>query len=275
MPHNSLLLRSSANATADLAKGFDPLHEKYLLNDTVEVSMAYREEGLMGDEVPYSLSSDNTIGVILLACFVFGTLAISFSRRFMMRQIKNFFYVPRSVADMTETGYESKVQLFLVAQTALTAGVFYYLFSRIWFGNDYSAQPQLVAMGVFSVVFLAYFLIKKIAYGIVDWTFFSAKNNDQWSKAWLFLTASEGLLLFPVLLLQVYFVLPLRTTAVYAVAVIILVKLLSLYKSYAIFFKRKGGFVHNILYFCALELVPLLTLAGILVITGDYLKVNY
>ncbi len=275
MPQNCLLLRSRANAADGFAKGFDPLHGKYLLDDTVEISMAYREEGLMGDEVPYSLSSDDTIGVILLGCFLLGTLAISFSRRFMLRQVKNFFYVPRSVADMTETGYESKVQLFLVAQTALTAGVFYYLFSRAWFGNDYSSRPQLVAIAAFTIVFLIYFLVKRIASGIVDWTFFSAKNNDQWDKAWLFLTASEGLLLFPVLLLQVYFVLPLRTTAIYAVSVLILVKLLSLYKSYAIFFKRKGGFVHNILYFCALELVPLLTLAGILVITGDYLKVNY
>ena len=47
------------------------------------------------------------------------------------------------------------------------------------------------------------------------------------------------------------------------------------YKSYAIFFKHGGGIVQNILYFCALELMPLLALVGILQITGNYLKVNF
>ena len=117
-------------------------------------------------------------------------------------------------------------------------------------------------------------MVKKIVYHIVDWVFFNAKKIDQWSKSGLILTAMEGVLLFPVLLLQVYFGLSLQTAIIYTVAVIILVKLLSFYKCYAIFFKHGGGIVQNILYFCALELMPLLALAGILFITGNNLKVN-
>lgn len=275
MPQETLLLKPATPMATNLMKGFDPLHEKYILNDTIELSLAYKPDGLLGDDVPYSVSSDNTISIVLLCCFLLGMLALSLSRSFMVRQIKNFFYMPRSVADTTETDYEVNVQGFLILQTALTAGVFYYLFSRLFLHNDFSDLPQLEVIAIFTAVFIGYFVVKKIVYSIVDWVFFSPKNNDLWSKAWLFLTATEGLLLFPMMLLQVYFGIPLRTAIIYSVIVIILVKLLSFYKSYSIFFKRGGGFMQNILYFCALEMVPFLTLVGILLITGNYLKVNY
>ncbi|MDY6318734.1 MAG: DUF4271 domain-containing protein [Prevotella sp.] len=261
----------------NLMKGFDPKHVTFIRNDTdtIRLSLTQKSDGLLGEDVPYSVSSDNTVTALLLGCFLLGMLALSVSRQFMVRQIHNFFYVPRSVADMTETDYEINVQTFLVLQTALTIGILYYLLSRFALGNDYSQMSQLKVIGIFSLILVGYFAVKKLAYHIVGWTFFSAKNNDQWSKAWLFLTAAEGVLLYPILLVQIYFGLPLQIAGIWAALIIILVKLLSLYKCYAIFFKHGGGIVQNILYFCALELMPLLALVGILQITGNYLKVNF
>lgn len=261
----------------NLIKGFDPKHVTFIRNDTdtIRLSLTQKSDGLLGDDVPYSVSSDNTVTALLIGCFLLGMLALSVSRQFMVRQIHNFFYVPRSVADMTETDYEINVQTFLVLQTALTIGILYYLLSRFALGNDYSQMSQLKVIGIFSLLLVGYFAVKKLAYHIVGWTFFSAKNNDQWSKAWLFLTAAEGVLMYPILLVQIYFGLPLQIAGIWAALIIILVKLLSLYKCYAIFFKHGGGIVQNILYFCALELMPLLALVGILQITGNYLKVNF
>lgn len=261
----------------NLMKGFDPKHVTFIRNDTdtIRLSLTQKSDGLLGEDVPYSVSSDNTVTALLIGCFLLGMLALSVSRQFMVRQIHNFFYVPRSVADMTETDYEINVQTFLVLQTALTIGILYYLLSRFALGNDYSQMSQLKVIGIFSLLLVGYFAVKKLAYHIVGWTFFSAKNNDQWSKAWLFLTAAEGVLMYPILLVQIYFGLPLQIAWIWAALIIILVKLLSLYKCYAIFFKHGGGIVQNILYFCALELMPLLALVGILQITGNYLKVNF
>lgn len=261
----------------NLMKGFDPKHVTFIRNDTdtIRLSLTQKSDGLLGEDVPYSVSSDNTVTALLIGCFLLGMLALSVSRQFMVRQIHNFFYVPRSVADMTETDYEINVQTFLVLQTALTIGILYYILSRFALGNDYSQMSQLKVIGIFSLILVGYFAVKKLTYHIVGWTFFSTKNNDQWSKAWLFLTAAEGVLLYPILLVQIYFGLPLQIAWIWAALIIILVKLLSLYKCYAIFFKHGGGIVQNILYFCALELMPLLALVGILQITGNYLKVNF
>ena len=76
-------------------------------------------------------------------------------------------------------------------------------------------------------------------------------------------------------MLQVYFSLSIKTVSIYAIFVIILFKLLTFYKTHIIFFRRKGAFLQNILYFCALEIVPLLSLYGALVLTNSYLKINY
>lgn len=96
------------------------------------------------------------------------------------------------------------------------------------------------------------------------------EKNEQWLKAYLFLLSCEGVLLFPVVMLLSYFDLSLQVAVIYTIIVLVLVKILSFYKSYLIFFKRNGLFLQIILYFCALEVVPLSALWGGLVLISHY-----
>ena len=84
-----------------------------------------------------------------------------------------------------------------------------------------------------------------------------------------------GLLLFPAVMLLAYFDLSIRTVAIYALVVIFLSKLLTFFKTYIIFFRQNGRFLQNILYFCALEIMPLLSMWGVMITANSYLKVNY
>jgi len=54
-----------------------------------------------------------------------------------------------------------------------------------------------------------------------------------------------------------------------------LVKILTFYKSYIIFFKQKRYFLQIILYFCALEIVPLFALWGGLLSIVDLFKIKF
>ena len=101
------------------------------------------------------------------------------------------------------------------------------------------------------------------------------KMPVQCLKAYLFLLSCEGVLLFPVVMLLSYFDLSLQVAVIYTIIVLVLVKILSFYKSYLIFFKRNGLFLQIILYFCALEVVPLSALWGGLVLISHYLKINF
>ena len=117
--------------------------------------------------------------------------------------------------------------------------------------------------------------MKAILYCISGWVFFDKKKNVQWLKAYLFLISCEGVALFPMVMLLSYFDLSLQVAVIYTLVVLGIVKILSFYKTYLIFFKRNGVFLQIFLYFCALEVVPLFALSGGLVLISHYLKINF
>lgn len=230
--------------------------------------------GVLGDPVPYTLRSDDTITGLLLGSFILALISLSGSLGFIMRQMKNFFYMPRSAAALTETTGEVRFQFFLVLQTALLLSIVYYLYRSEYYASNYVVDSQLAVIGLFFGIITVYFLLKAIVYNLAGWVFFDSGKNEQWNKTILFLTAIEGVALFPVVVLQVYFRTEMSTTLIYSLIVAFIVKILTFYKCYSIFFKRMGVFLQIFLYFCALEIVPLIVLFGSLEFTGNYLTLN-
>lgn len=112
-------------------------------------------------------------------------------------------------------------------------------------------------------------------YKFVNWVFFHRQNNEQWNRSWRLLSATEGVLLFPLVLLVVYFDLPLPSAFIYTASIIVLVKILTFYKSFTIFFSQSNVHLQIILYFCALELMPIVTSWGILEMIASYLNINF
>ena len=231
--------------------------------------------GVSGIPAPYAVSNDNVIAAMLLGCFVMEMVAFSLSRNFIERQVKSFFRVSRSKESMVEADGELRFQTILVAQTSLLFSILYYFFVHELRTGKLSSGSQLGAIGCFFCVFIAYFLFKNLIYGFVNWVFFDRKNNGQWRRMQVFLSSLEGVLLFPIVLLQVYFSLSLQAAMIYTLFVILFIKMLAFYKSYSIFFKRMGASLQIILYFCALELMPLMVLWGVLFITDNYLIINF
>lgn len=231
--------------------------------------------GVAGDPVPYTIAGDNLITALLLGCFMLAMISFSKSMDFIIRQAKNFFRVPRANATtITETSGELWVQLFLVVQTCLLSSLIFFFYTRTYVADTFIIEHYQM-IGIYTGVIAAYFLVKTVAYWIAGWVFFDRKKIEQWMKANLFLIAIEGVLLFPIVMLLAYFDLSMKNALVYVVIVIILSKILSFYKTYIIFFRRNGVFLQNILYFCALEMTPLASLWGVLVLINSFLKVNF
>lgn len=250
----------------------------YYSHSLVQPDSIYRPEcvdyghGVAGDPVPYTIAGDSLITSILLACFLLASIAIANSGRFLYRQLRSFFRTPREgTTTVTETSYELRFQLFLVAQTCLLSAIIYYFFLQYFMGRSFAIEHYQV-LGIFTGVFAVYFVVKGLLYTMVDLVFFDSKKNEQWIKAALFLVSSEGILLFPVVLLLSYFNLTIHAAVVYSVSIVILSKLLSFYKTNSIFFKGSISVVQSFLYFCALEVMPLGTLWGVLVMLDSYLR---
>lgn len=231
--------------------------------------------GVAGDPVPETMRADDTVTIALLACFAITITATSRSLKFIARQAKELLRpTGEGRADDTETSAEVRFQLFLTAQTCLLLALLQYSYTTNFIATTFTLASPYQLMGIFLGTFAAYFAAKALLYTAVNLTFFSRRANRQWLKSQLFITSAGGVMLFPVVLLMVYFDMPARSVAYSVAFVLIIVKILTFHKCHAIFFRHKNGFLQIILYFCALEIVPLAALWGALVETGNHLKIN-
>lgn len=233
--------------------------------------------GVAGDPIPYTLRGDNIVTLILLVCFLVGLISFSKSWRFIARQTKLFFHTPvsrTSQAD-SETSVELRFQCFLLLQTGLLLALMQFFYAQQTIGNTFILSSQYQLIEIFFGMNIAYFILKGLLYHTANCVFFNFRDSVKWLKSLLFITGLEGVALMPGVLLQVYFNLSMKNVVAYFLFILILVKILTFYKSYQIFFRRKPAFLQIILYFCALEVVPLAALGGTLVLIGNYLKINY
>lgn len=232
--------------------------------------------GVAGDPVPYSVRGDDVLTALLLVCFIAALAAYKGTRRFFSMQAKRFFRSRETAADdMPETTAELRSQAFFMLQTCLLLALvsFVYTLENVADTFVLSSQYQLVA--VFFGMYVAYFAAKMLVYWLVNNVFFGRRNSTRWLKSLMFAVSVEGVALFPLVLLMSYFDLSMQNATFYVAIVIVLVKISLLYKAFVLFFRQKALFLQIILYFCALEIVPLLSLGGILVKVVEHLEINF
>ena len=231
--------------------------------------------GVAGDPIPYTTKNDNIITSMLLVCFVLTLVAFSFSRNFLLRQAKNFFYIPQTEYAITETSTEIKAQFFFLLQTCLLLALLYFFYTRTYTASTFILSDEYLLVAIMGGVFIGYFFIKYLIYAYVNLVFFDIKRNGQFFRTLLALHSFEGILLFPIVALLTFFDIPAQTVAYYTIFVVILVKILTFYKSFVIFFRQNGLYLHIILYLCALEIIPLFALWGGLAVIANALKINF
>ena len=234
------------------------------------------KSGVMASPAPYTVATDDVVGSHLMGGLLIAILALAVSMKFVGRQMHNFFYVENDrTTTVPDLPRELGAQWVLVAYCALVMGVAAYMGYVTLGGSGEWALPRHTLLALSVGVFVCYFVFKAVAYQFVDWVFFDVKKNEQWNKSQLFLTAMEGLCVTPIVLLLVYGDLSLSGAYVLMAIVVVLAKILSFYKCYIIFFRRFGALMQIFLYFCALELVPLAALAGLLVSAREFLQINF
>ena len=233
--------------------------------------------GVPGDPLPYSVRNDDIITGLLLACFVLTLFSLGRLRFFIFRQVKNFFRIPHSenTTDLTETTSEFRFQFFQAFLTCLLWSLICFIYVHERVADTFILDTQYHLILIFLGCFIGYFLLKGLLYHIVNWTFFDKRKNEQWMKSQLFLTAMTGILLFPLVMLLSYFNFSLQSAIISVGIVLIFVKILTLYKSIVIFFRQRGAIMQFFLYFCTLEIIPLLGLAATLMLIVDNLKINF
>lgn len=232
--------------------------------------------GIAGDPVPYTVHGDNYLTMALILSTLLLMLGMKRSSRFFMFQIKNFFRVVRTDSSLErESASEKRYLVLAELHTAIILSLEFFFYSKAMISDTYITFSEYTLMGFYLACVIGFLLFERVLYVTVNSIFFTSVESGQWTTVKMMSTAWAGILLTPMILLVAYFGLSTENSLVYTLCVIIFIKLLLFYKAFLIFFKKRGAFLQNFLYFCTLELVPPLILWGVLVTIANYLKVIY
>ena len=249
--------------------------ENFFSNNTMyHPELSIERVGESGDPIPYTFQNDSFITGILIVCFLLITFVLSRISGFLLKQTKHIFLPHKSEQALTETGSEIKFQFLFIFITCLLYALLYFIYTTHIITNTFILSSEYILLVIYGLTILGYMLVRMLLYTIVNNIFSTNKKNLQFQRSILLITSLEGLALFPLVLLLAYFHFSLQNAIIYTLTIVILAKILTFYKSFTIFFYQKGGFLQIFLYFCALEMIPLMMLwSGLLVITEN-LKIN-
>ena len=230
---------------------------------------------MMADPLPYHPSADPLVGSLLTGGFLLIVLLLSHSRNFLSKQLHSFFYTAKArTTQIAEQPHEIWYQCALSLVTLVFCAIALYCGLIHGLPAASYTQPHTI-LGVSMAMAGAWFLSRTLLYGLVNWVFFTHKKILHWNRAVLLLSGGFGVALLPVLLLHIFGQLTWQASLIYMAVLFILVEILFIYKSFVTFFNRASDFLQIILYFCALEMMPLAGLAGFFVMYHDKIRINF
>ena len=209
--------------------------------------------GVAGAPIPYQVRNDDVITGLLLVCLVAMLLTLANYKKLIGQWFK----------------------VLLTLQTSLLISIVVYFYTKGYLADTFIIGSEYQLIFIFFAILIVYFFAKGLLYSLVNNVFFDSKRNGQFQDTLLTVSASQAVVLLPVVLLLVYFGLSLENVLYYFAFVVVLGKIWVFYRCYVIFFRQKDFFLQIILYFCALEVVPLATIVGFWMILVDFLKVNF
>ncbi len=238
--------------------------------------IALFQAGFDGLPLPYSPRTDDVVSLTLLACFFLTAIALSRGKKFLSRQIKDFIlHRERTNLFDTSTGADMRSMVVLLIQTCVLSGIT--LFNYFHDTDSLLMQriPPSLLLGVYVGVCLLYLLAKWLIYSFLGWIFFDKNKTTIWLESYFTLIYYLGFLLFPYVLLIVYFDLSLHLLSTIGLFLLIFTKLLMFYKWIKLFYARFNGLFLLIFYFCALEIVPCLLLFQGLIQFNNILLIKF
>lgn len=215
------------------------------------------EDGMNGIPLPYQLRSDWVVTGILFLCFILASYVLAHGKRHLKQQFKNFASSKERGSLFDEgTAPDVHYTLALILQTCILLGFCCYDYFSDHSPHLFSMVSHALLLGTYIGSIVFFFVIKWLLFGFVNWIFFNKIKSLIWQRAYFNIVIGAGFLLFPIVLLIVYFDLSPQIAPYFVGFVIIIAKILLLYKCFSNFFNKIYGSFHLILYFCALEILP-------------------
>lgn len=239
------------------------------------MTFLFANTGIQGIPLPYSPQDDNMIAGILLLCFFISAFSLAHSRKYLLQQLKWFvFHRERISSFSSSTTADVRYLMLLLVQTCILSGIYLFNFSCDMFTTLPYVKPIAFTLGIYISACLAYFVVKWLLYSFLGWIFFDKNRTGVWLESYSSLSYLLGFVLFPIVLLLVYFDLELNTLVIIGLFLLAIAKILMFYKWIKLFSNALSDFLLLILYFCALEIAPCILFYSGMIKFNDLLTIN-
>ena len=233
----------------------------------------YHTEGIVGDPMPYQFRNDNYVTGLLVLSFFLMVGVIAGSWRFLSDNVKDFFYLRKGDNMFTDRNDTMLRGSFIAMfHTCFLLGILFSEYTQESMGAVFTHISPYKILGIGVGLCSLYFIGKGLLYKLVNNVFFDRKQVALWNNIYHLSILALGFAILPLTLLVIYFDLDYSTLRILFVCILATVKILLFYKCFQIFFDYKFGSVHLFLYFCALEILPLLVLWKSLLLASSYLS---
>ncbi len=232
--------------------------------------------GQRGVSQAYRVDNDNYVTGSLLVCLLMLVYALNHSRYQLSHQLHEFFYPPHERSNEPRSITFAPIVSFLTTvMLSLMGGLIAFVVAQSRYNLFLSQLSPYLLLFIYMGLFLALFLIKRLAQEFVGWVFFSPLRRSSWRES----TSLVGLLqcaaIFPLGMVFLYFRLSPLHTLWSIVAVVGIGKLMLMWRARTILFPHFGLTLHLFVYLCTLEIMPLLALWKIMEFITDNLIVKY
>lgn len=246
-----------------MGRCFDSWHEAVWVEDSLRLSShEYFEKPCdgrqAGDPLSFRLVGDDGIAGSLLLLYLLVVLLVSRFRHSLHLRLKAFFQ-ERLRENMFDASFETLGVGNLLFPFALcfSLGLLIFDYQRVVHAEFFAAQPPYGLLAADVGACLLAYLLRTLLYLFVNHVFFDHDSNARWREAYRFSTVTLSLLLLHLVLLVVFYEMDFKNWLLGFGFSVVLVEMCLIYKTYRIFFGRMLGYLHLILYFCALEILPL------------------
>jgi hypothetical protein len=225
---------------------------------------------IAGESQPYLLRTDDGVAGALLLLFISCLMIAVYAKRYLGNTIKHFFEKKRHNTIFEDSDdAQMRGRSLLVLQAAVALGIL--LFNHFHADTLSSLEriPTLILLGANIAICYILLLGKIFIYNSVNRTLFSPEQRRSWHEGYVLILMCAGLLLMPVAILSLYSQIDVNTQLRFVILIGIFCEILLFYKTFRTFFNNGLGYLHLILYFCALEITPYLILWSISTYTNQ------
>jgi hypothetical protein len=206
-----------------------------------------------GIELPGSFQNEDWVAAVLFILFLFGVFAFASSRQFILAGIVDLFkrqndnYLSRK---LTYSDFFSRILLLLN-----TIGVFS-LF--VYSGMSPTTDASVKLYVELTTITAGFLVLKYLSIQFVGFIFLTREQTRQSVLIYFRLLILSGLLLYPVLVLKIYFLNGMASNVfnILAVTIVGLLFIFVTIKIFQIFYLKILDFFYILLYLCTLEILP-------------------